>query len=91
MVTDTTHVLPHRAVNLGSTNKVPMKRLIDVLQAQGAGKPNYLLQSGNPFAAPYGGSVQVAFWDDPVTVELRAALLVPERLDRVEPRRSGGG
>lgn len=42
-----TLILFLRAVNLGATNKVPMKRLMDVLKAESVGQPSYLLQSGN--------------------------------------------
>lgn len=115
-----TLVLFLRAVNLGAHNKVPMKRLMELLAASGAGSPSYLLQSGNiiisnaaapkaellrlterlileefgvetvavgrtpaelavvvqrnPYVVPQGGSVHVAFWDEPVEAELLAAL-----------------
>lgn len=105
-----THVLFLRAVNLGKTNKVPMKLLVAAMEREGLGKVGYLLQSGNvivagadqepadlkrrterliqaefgvstvaisrtptqfatvvatnPYTAPEGGNVHVAFWDD---------------------------
>lgn len=36
-----------RAVNLGRVNKVPMKELMAAVAADGLGKADYLLQSGN--------------------------------------------
>ena len=42
-----TQILLLRAVNLGNTNKVPMKRLMQVMSAAGLGEPSFLLQSGN--------------------------------------------
>ena len=46
-----TRILFLRAVNLGRTNKVPMKLLVQALEAAGLGSPSYLLQSGNVVVA----------------------------------------
>lgn len=105
-----THILFLRAVNVGGTNKVPMKRLMEAIRGESLGEPSFLLQSGNvivqnprveptellrrteqlisaefgvstvaigrtarqlaevmaanPFAAPEGGHVHVALWDE---------------------------
>lgn len=105
-----THLLFLRAVNLGKTNKVPMKLLMAAMEREGLGQASYLLQSGNvivsatelnavelkrrtealvldefgvntvaigrtpqdlarvmatnPYTAPAGGTVHVAFWDE---------------------------
>lgn len=46
-----TQILFIRAVNLGKTNKVPMKRLMEVLTNENLGTPSFLLQSGNVIMA----------------------------------------
>lgn len=105
---EVTQILFLRAVNLGKTNKVPMKRLMELMQGERLGNPAFLLQSGNvivtdpqlrpaalarrteslilqefgvttvaivrtppqlaravaanPYTAPVGGNVHMAFW-----------------------------
>lgn len=49
--TPMTQILFIRAVNLGKTNKVPMKRLMEVLTNENLGTPSFLLQSGNVIMA----------------------------------------
>ena len=115
-----THVLFLRAVNLGKTNKVPMKQLVAAMERECLGQVSYLLQSGNvivagtdleagqlerhteqlieaefgvntvairrtpaqlatvvatnPYTAPDGGNVHVAFWEETPEKENLAAL-----------------
>lgn len=44
-----------RAVNVGRLNKVPMKQLVAAVAAEGLGKADYLLHSGNLIFAANGG------------------------------------